>query len=1490
LNKNLSPTNTVVIELDGNVLTVSNNGEPFTIEGVESLMLPNYTAKASREYTNKYLSATINEQVNEFLEKRKALYRDHPEFIQQHYNLERETIGVYHGREVLELMQNCVDAMPGDGTIQIGAKGLGFRSLLNWCNRIRIYSGDLSICFGREEALSFGKSLSLNQKVATLSAPMIIVPIKLDYTTTIELVLNDSVLNDVLQQLGQIDAKSMVFLPKIEELIIRENQKERRYIRKEDCDGNVRITSWENNSEIEYFWRVFRQGLKSISLEEVDGNEKEYTYDISIAYCADLHTIKDNCLYSYFKTKVEIPIGWLCHADFELSSDRNSLNDHPLNTQILQEMVELIDVSSEAIVDEDNPLAALKSIIPVKEFSRNLSIGFDFSSYYYQLIGHGKILPTVNGDFVSIYDGPFILPGNLPSVFTGGNFSKLLDLPIEGNLADFVAKIALRDDISLNISEKYMRELINNRSGDWTIQECLVVLEWWRKDFLKKSSTSTLLPKLIKLENGEWAQLGKKLYFKTGRSLEVPEWVEFDFVSSNYKKAAIDFYDNDADFIKWKEQQVISEDMRNRNERLITRYVTISEKQVFSYLDRNSVISQVNSSVRDIWTRSREFVLWLFNNFGKDRKWSPPEDVSYQFPAYDKKTVTKPESLYLGKYYGNRLTEILAKQEDLHELHHFQLNGERKEDFVAFIAKFGVNTLPYKKQVSFSRRSGPVASEGYKKALIEGFPYPLQLDSGTVFPDTAAFIREGSLGEINVYSYQNLPNILAEVSTSAILLWIDKDEFLRDSLKSKAEKSPSSNVEAVRNQQRNWRYIEHTEMRNFLAYEFSTSKWIQIEEGRYSPQQIILDERIGNSLTPLLRGVSREAIFGDLELEDYEQNAIIKNLGFASDFSKIEPTVLYAILNELSKSEVDVNGEVSKRIYSQIIGATGLKKPDTTDANRVSFLKSGQVFCYDNIFHPVSEVFYADKIIPKEIKAQYHLLNLYRNQGAKKVELWFGVKELKPNLIVKDFEDSMYDQQFQTFFKELLKGLYVENSKHITDEQRWRALKNMKVTLVKSGTLEVENTCTISLSDYQYGQDASGRYLIKIENRLPYPYNERFSSALYEIVKTVISREDPTLGGSFRELINYPIEKLRNTLTERHNDPNIWQEADVFFDGTSVASTRDFTSENIEMFERCKSDYLDRFKRILYAEFKYGNRDLQRKYLSTICQYELISLDRSIPTLQEENCDVFSLLKTIAPATLLQNDAVEIDIESIGKETKAKLLEVYPENQKQLNLFLKDEYDSLMRFGNFDFIKEAFEEYLDTLKPFAPNTQASLVTAAEITPIIVDASNHQLKSLPSLSWSAKNSMIHRRSSSYIDHEARNRRNSAKGYKSEQIVFDYLKSKCGKDHVKWVSQFAKDANENLDGSDHHGYDIEYCVDAGSKHFVEVKTNSDALPDIGFYLTSAEKAIASNKENYQIAVVSNPDSDTPDIRFYSWSQVRPHVKDATEYLIRFSSASS
>lgn len=135
----------------------------------------------------------MKERCKNIIKEIKEVYIRAPARMTSDYRNEQENLIGYQGREILELLQNAVDELEenSDAVIEIslndqllkvcnngkpftfegfqsliyshfspkyendnyiGNKGTGFRSILNWAEKIRIYSGDLSVEFAESQA------------------------------------------------------------------------------------------------------------------------------------------------------------------------------------------------------------------------------------------------------------------------------------------------------------------------------------------------------------------------------------------------------------------------------------------------------------------------------------------------------------------------------------------------------------------------------------------------------------------------------------------------------------------------------------------------------------------------------------------------------------------------------------------------------------------------------------------------------------------------------------------------------------------------------------------------------------------------------------------------------------------------------------------------------------------------------------------------------------------------------------------------------------------------------------------------------------------------------------------------------------------------------------------------------------------------------------------------------------------------------------------
>jgi len=233
----------------------------------------NYSIEECKEYI---------ERLNQDYKKMHIMSQDRDLLIGEN-NIEKRDVKGYHGREILELLQNADDAYqksieqgekPSDdlcvrikyidniltisntGTFfdkegvkaivqgnnsdkkgkYIGSKGTGFRSILNWAKEIKVFSGNFKLRFSEYIAQSvFQEIKDFNQvkkqiaKQNDLYVPILACPEYINeerynpQETTIEIYVDEDKIKDdynVENQLNNIDSKILLFLPNITSISI----------------------------------------------------------------------------------------------------------------------------------------------------------------------------------------------------------------------------------------------------------------------------------------------------------------------------------------------------------------------------------------------------------------------------------------------------------------------------------------------------------------------------------------------------------------------------------------------------------------------------------------------------------------------------------------------------------------------------------------------------------------------------------------------------------------------------------------------------------------------------------------------------------------------------------------------------------------------------------------------------------------------------------------------------------------------------------------------------------------------------------------------------------------------------------------------------------------------------------------------------------------------------------------------------------------------
>jgi Domain of unknown function (DUF3883) len=350
--------------------------------------------------------------LNEMRAETSAGYMLKPDWMLGHYRGERSAARDYADRELLELVQNAADAAteagePGRIRIEvtrhgicvansgmpfnksgvrslmtahtsdkadrqenlIGAKGLGFRALLNWTAEPYISSGELEIGFNQEHSIKTAREISTqSHKLAQLieshspvPAPILPFPAFGDALSE----LNDEAIvalmtrarqlrvagfdtvvvaafdkpasfDAAVAQVREFQPDFLLFVDAIEEITFRiEDKAETRWKRLEGDNNAVDIEIDTGGVITRKQWFCLsRKG--SIPDPENEACDRGYELAIAITRNKTSFTPKLHC---YFPTDVGVPLPALFHATLELDSNRKSLNaGSKLNAAVLAQL------------------------------------------------------------------------------------------------------------------------------------------------------------------------------------------------------------------------------------------------------------------------------------------------------------------------------------------------------------------------------------------------------------------------------------------------------------------------------------------------------------------------------------------------------------------------------------------------------------------------------------------------------------------------------------------------------------------------------------------------------------------------------------------------------------------------------------------------------------------------------------------------------------------------------------------------------------------------------------------------------------------------------------------------------------------------------------------------------------------------------------------------------------------------------------------------
>ena len=1015
-------------------------------------------------------------------------------------NVEKRDVKGYHGREILELLQNADDAyqklinsgakpdcnleidisyfnniltisntgtfFDNDGVkaiVQgnhspkkggfIGSKGTGFRSVLNWATSVRIDSGDFHIKFSEKYAKEIFEQIKdkpqikkqlenePNLYVPILSVPENVDPVGKSDRTTIQIEVDPERLKDdfgVVRQIEEIDLRILLFLPNVSEIKIEMEGEDIVYRR----DDSLYDDKFENKVEIrklqkirnavpekeEDFW-VFPKVLKEY-IEE-DGKKKDVL--LSVAIPRDYSSFTKGPLYTFFPLyDKESPFNCVLHATYILGPDRNTLVQNDNNKTILKAQIDFILEVAENFSKIKRYDIVWNILLP-PNFSKSiwkfLSIDrFGLEGYYLDSLLNKKVFENVNGDSISIQDCPKIIEGNVPPTFCGELFNKLLKFKDDDDgkkilfirmlfkyyqmkknnggkdsldiyqlcLKNRISWISNEVDAALIYKEQELCEIINQLTEFWNVDNRVEAFIWWNCFYkLKKKS---MLPKLLKKQNGEWLAFNEECYFLTGdfEDVVIPEWVKTPALCNDESGKY-----QDELFSKTKILSIY----REKNELEPAKHVSriICDAQLFRtvnfhYRDKSMIISPVNSSV-DSYEKAVSFVKWLWDNYSEDNDWYPPDrTLSYNFPTKIK-AVEKGKNLVFGKSYGNELAEILFEGSNsfFPEMDEFKIDASKRENFRNFIQKFGVKYSP---TITNQEIKGP-------KAYFEEVKNAVNIEK----------MKNHSF-KINLPYIQNLESILQRLKTDTFK-WILWDKTIQRNLLSICYPKNSDITIKYDDSRCNPDLLKGKSdaIPNYILFIFKSTPWISINGTYFAPQKCTRNQIKAQSWYKEIKDLYSDYGAGDEDGNILDN--IFQNLGVNSDNLDLSPELFYEELLKLDDYEEMV------QLYRKIANSKNIDRVQKfrsfNGKEKRKFLENGKVLSKDGNLCKATDAFFTSSAVLNVTNKP--IMNTPSRQGDFDIfHDIFGVQQYKETIkvVLESIKEPDCNKVFEKDFKSFL--------------------------------------------------------------------------------------------------------------------------------------------------------------------------------------------------------------------------------------------------------------------------------------------------------------------------------------------------------------------------------------------------------------------------------------------------------------------------------------
>ncbi|MDO9179606.1 MAG: DUF3883 domain-containing protein [Agitococcus sp.] len=1473
----------------------------------------------------KFLETLIDSQL--------TLYKAQPDRMISDFNREKELIGEYNGRQLLELLQNADDeeastvlfdlnihantltiANTGKSFCEkgfkslmisnlssktkarfIGNKGLGFRSIINWSNKIVITSNGLAVEFSESIAKStFHEIFSEDERnlilaerelkttavpFAFLARPRLMDGAKTSWSTQICISYKEEYLKDIQEQIRTLLPETLLFLNHINEIHIRHGDSQH-VISKKKNDDESHVTIGNDT------WIIYEKtDLLPTELQDKNKLELEY-YSLKIALTPNLDKASDK-LFTFFPTKVDINFPMVIHGTFDLDSSRNQLNNTPKNKYILDRLIELIVDTAKQLSGQDISWRPIKLLRYKGKNAVLKDLGF------YEKIDNAvkelEIFPCIDNKYRKASD----------IYYLDKEFSLLVASTDNVELFPWLLKYDDEMDLfrhlyRLMINKVDFKGLINALSTNLLKNdidrrvELIFILS--RASLLKYNF------ELLTNKDGSLISSDNEVYTPVTSSTEdfkLPDFVKIDFINTTLFERLV------------KKLDLPAIEPARELQRKIKEITTILSYEPAPVLAK--IISSTNKKIIETPNDGADFiskmVISLYQNFIQLGSDSPPSLAQApKIQLLDRNgDIKDARTLYFGSGYpSGTLTERLFSQiykndELLAEPHQFSnsLISENPEDLEKFFMWLGVNRYVKYQELQ------------HDKSYID---YVF-----TVISRPESF-RDAEL-KATAIAEKDLERICLSLSKEEIVMWILNDSKVGNQLN--IDNSDLFKYSKLR---------EHSEKYHHTLPHKPSYISYQLKKRAIFDDFLILDDSAIEFINPFQFDYAHQ-IFVDNSIKRRDIEVTLSKLGAKDKFEDLSFDRMSAIVKGLPES--DPSGAHTQKIYK--LALEHYKKHNRVmDAGCKLFAKRGK----NSAYFEHNAIYFSDNIkLPQKIVEEKALLNFPRRAGSQPAIAFFRIHDLNKIKVtaIKSTIIPSLTAHFQGLFNQLKPYLLAYRIEKLQKEKDAEASKmnRLSIELCSSINFLVDGE-EFTLSGNEYVNEGS-RYFVKIngektvtdlkqdssfcdtfaeilcsafmvsEHRLDFRNVLRSELADVEHViqselgidalvesKALLGLSNPFT--SFWYAILCAIDKSTVYDITESNLPNILSSLDIQdldineLDYASLSTPKSAIAAckilvalkisveqfnktayyKINLFEHHKNrlsskmnEMFDDFKFSLWKSIKDQLWPRKMLYLSGIAIYE-----HSQKWIVEEASNIGNALEINYAALVIS--FIQSNFSELTLSPSEDFQSLYNFHSDQLSSdeldLLSSEIKSMLYFeGGLDEVKK----YLLQLTPPRENEGSEKQQPAPSLP----NEEFSTKASPQPNNSAKS-----RRTPYKHSQRKDADNKKSGDEAEIVVFNCLTNEYGNKYVEHVAK----------RDDSLGYDIRYSPDKGlTWKYVEVKRYSGER----FFLTKNEREFSEqNIGNYEVFLVTTADEIIP-LKDIDYSDEDRFMVIANEYTVSF-----